>query len=151
MRTLLCTSLLFAFLSAAAHGGTLSFIQGGWDVGGPLTTSFDASDVNLDGLIEVTELTRFEAKYYFADGGFTVWGLTDIQPGGFLFSSNSDYLVFAANQFYTLVTQQFSGFAVASIADEFLFSDRCNDRSSETCARTRDVRLRRGGNAFDVS
>ena len=106
----------------ATHADTIQFIQGGWHAGGPLAVSFSGHDANVDGWMDLSELSGFHADFRFEDGSETNWSFSDLQAGGgFVFSSPGDFLLLVGNGDWTLVNTAFEGEVLGSIFDQFLF------------------------------
>lgn len=121
MRTLLLLCLLSApSLTVPLKGATISFVQTGWSTGGALTMSFTGLDAHLDGSLVQSELTAFHAEWNTL-GVATAWGLAHIEPDGFFFTDLGNYVVFATNPEFTLVSTAFGGEALSSIFDASLF------------------------------
>ena len=113
---------LAAFGTLTSRADTIEFVQGGWSAGGPLAVSFKGHDSNVDGRIDLSELSGFHADFWFEDGSETNWSFSDLQAGGdFAFSGPSDFLVLIGNADWTLVNSAFEGEVLGSIFDQFLF------------------------------
>jgi hypothetical protein len=112
---------LFLFGTLMAQGSPVQLVQGGWDLGGPLEIAFSGNDNDLDGWITQTELTEFQAVFTLPDGTLTAWLTPDLEPDGFYFADEGNFLLFATNANYTLVDISFEGEALATVFDENLF------------------------------
>lgn len=111
-----------ALTLAAANAAEIQFTQTGWSTGAILNVSFTGEDQNNDGSLVQTELTSFKADWESPLGvSTTTWRLADIQPDGFFFAGLGDYLLFAANTQFSLVSTAFEGEALASVFDALLF------------------------------
>src|SRR6186997_296828 len=89
---------LAAFGTLTSRADTIEFVQGGWSAGGPLAVSFNGHDSNVDGRIDLSELSGFHADFWFEDGSDTNWSFSDLQAGGdFVFSGPGDFLVLVGN------------------------------------------------------
>lgn len=121
MRTLLSFLLAFTMWANAAIAATVQLEQGGWALGGPLNVYFSGEDGNGDGSLVQSELDSFKASWNTPLSGMTQWGLSDIEPDGFVFTDIENYLFFTRNPAYSLVSGAFEGEALASVFDQFLF------------------------------
>lgn len=108
-------------LPGVSQGASLQLIQGGWAVGGPLQISFTGEDSDLDGWLEHSELSTFQAVYDLSDGNSNKWSIYDLEPDGFAFSDPDNFLIFASNAEYSLVDVAFEGEVLASVFDRNLF------------------------------
>lgn len=113
--------LVIVLFSGSLSAGSLELIQNGWQSGGPLTVSFSGQDVDLNGQIDLSELSSFQASYQLPGGGSTTWFLDDLQTDGFFFSDPGNFLFAATNANYILIDSGFQGQAIGSVADSFLF------------------------------
>lgn len=122
MRKICYVFALAAFGTFASDAETIQFVQGGWSAGGPLAVSFSGHDANVDGWIDLSELSGFRADFWFEDGSETNWSFSDLQAGGgFFFSGPGDFLLVVGNADWTLVNTAFEGEVLGSIFDQFLF------------------------------
>ena len=121
MAKLLAAEIVLLVTQAAAIGSTVQFVQDGWDQGGPLDVMFSGTDVNANGSIDGEELVAFNAVFVLPQGGTTSWTMPDIAPGGFLFESSRDFLLFLSNAQYSLVDTAFDGETLGSVFDTNLF------------------------------
>src|SRR4051812_8655983 len=103
IRMMVFTVTALCVLAGNAAAVTIQLEQGGWTFGGPLTVSVVGEDRNLDGQIDQTELSDFQASYRLPQGGTTTWLLTDLHPAGFLFSDTGNFLFFTSNADYSLL------------------------------------------------
>ena len=96
---------LFASAAFCSHSATMTVYQYGWDIGGPLTISFEAADANGDGAYELSELTAFEASFVLPGSAGTLsLGLPEVNSGDFYYSDPSDYFIVAGDLGTTLRT-----------------------------------------------
>lgn len=129
MRMLIVVFAAFGLAAAPAVAGPVTLVQEGWTSGGPLAVTFLATDGNLDGEIDQSELAAFEAVYLLPLGGSTTWLLGDLQPGGFLYVDPGDFLFFATNADYTLIDSAFEGLVSGAVVDQFLFPVDLTDQT----------------------
>ena len=118
---LLPTILILSSLGPAAKAQRFELIQDGWLSGARLDVRFTGSDSDRDGAITNWELMDFKAMWSSPSGELTSWALPDIPPDGFFFIDLDNYLLFATNSDFTIVSTAFEGEALASIFDSSLF------------------------------
>lgn len=103
MKMLKLAGLLMAAASfLPAEAATIDLIQGGWDVGGPLTISLAGEDSDASGYLEDFELTVFTANFLLEDGSIINWDLDDLDGESIGYASPSDYFFFVEGPEYTL-------------------------------------------------
>lgn len=130
-RLLVALAAVFLF-SAVAKGASIQFTQGGWSSGGTLEVAFEGDDLDSDGAIGQSELNGFFASWATPFGDTSTWGLSDIEPDGFLFVDLGNYVFFVRNPEFSLVNTALGGEVLASVFDEFLFpADNTSDPPSE--------------------
>lgn len=113
--------MLVALFSTGVFGASIEFQQGGWSDSDPLVVSFTGTDDDLDGTLLLDELTQFQASWASPGGTRTHWGLSEIQPDGFVFTDLQNYVFFVQNTDYSLVNTAFEGEALATVFDSLLF------------------------------
>ena len=113
--------ILITLLSTGAFASSIKFQQDGWSVGGPLVVSFTGLDKNLDGTLMTDELTHFQARWNTPEGTPTQWGLSQIEPSGFIFTDPGNFLLFIRNSEYALVDTAFEGEFLATVFNSQLF------------------------------
>lgn len=113
--------LLATLLSATAFGASIEFRQDGWSTSGPLVVSFTGIDTDLDGSLRLNELSEFQAIWQTPGGISSDWGLSHIEPGGFIFTNAGNFLMFVSNAEYSLVDTAFEGEFLATVFDANLF------------------------------
>jgi len=97
--------LLVAGLVTGVQQGksaTIRLVQGGWDIGGPLTIQFTGDDTNSNLGIDTAELTAFSAVFSLPGGGNAVFSLADLGSDGFFYGSETDYFIKADSPEYIL-------------------------------------------------
>jgi len=117
MRTVLNFLFVCGLSVTAASATSLQFVQDGWSTGAILSVVFTGEDTDGDGAITLPELTVFNAQW----GNTTNWNLPNIEPDGFFFTDLNNYLFFARNPNFSIVSTAFEGAALASVFDESLF------------------------------
>ena len=121
MRIILILSLCLCGRPTITKAASITFVQDGWSLGGPLTVSFSGDDVNGDGTIDGGELNAFGATWITPAADLTTWTLSDIQPDSFLFTGLENHLFFLSNADFSLVSTAFEGEYLASVFDKYLF------------------------------
>lgn len=121
MRALITTLFLLGALPGTGGATSITFLQDGWSLGGPLLVSFTGNDDDRDGALAASELTEFTATWTTPVSTVTTWLKPNIEPDGFFFFGLDDYVFFVRNDDYSLVNTAFGGETIASVFDRFLF------------------------------
>ena len=121
MRTILKLVFTCALSLAPMSASSIQFVQDGWETGAILSVAFSGEDTDADGAITLPELTAFSALWGTSPANSTSWTLLNIQPDGFIFADLGNYLFFATNPDFSIVSSAFEGEALASVFDSSLF------------------------------